>query len=80
LIAQGLSVLSQDLRFSSVVALSSFVSLGLPAMLGPDFGSHGWRALFTFSGIALSAIYAYQCVGSLARDALSRFRKSKVAA
>jgi len=80
LIGQGLPVFNQDLRFSCVLAFSAFVSLGLPALLGPSFGSHGWRTLFTLLGIALSASHAYFCVGGLVWDALSRFRKSKVAA
>lgn len=77
LIRQGLSVLQQDFRFSGIVLLSSFVSLGMPSLLGLPFSNLGWRAVFTLLGISLSVIYAYQCAGVLAKEALSRFSGSK---
>jgi O-antigen/teichoic acid export membrane protein len=80
LFSQGLSMVGQDLRFSGVVVLSSFISLGMPLLLGPEFGDHGWRAAFTLLGISLSTAYAYHCAGDLAKTALSRFRKSSTVA
>lgn len=54
----NLSIVAQDIRYTSLIALSAFVALS-PPILASTLNTPEWRLTFAMVGMSASAIYSY---------------------
>ena len=69
---RNLSILAQDLRYTGLVALGSFIALA-PPMLVPALSTPVWKAALAMMGVSISAFYAYRRLSTLGKGALRIF-------
>lgn len=65
---RGLSISAQDLRYTGLVALASFIALGMP-LLAPALNTLAWKGALAIIGVSISTLYAYRRVKPLADGA-----------
>lgn len=65
---RGLSINAQDLRYTGLVALASFIALGMP-LLAPVLNTLAWKGVLATIGVLISTLYAYRRVKPLADGA-----------
>lgn len=66
---RGLSIIAQDLRYTGLVALASFIALGLP-LLVPTLNTPVWQGSLATIGVSISMLYTCRRVKTLGKEAL----------
>lgn len=69
----GLSIAAQDIRYTGLIALSSFIALGPPAMVSA-LNTQEWQLGLALAGISISAFDVYLRLGALAKYAFKKFK------